>query len=135
MDFKAIEASAGTISLQTIDDLFREWQRNESDVEIVTDILRCLRAALALNARGEVRHHFTNEHGVVFCSLARGIFVQAQDGGEYEVVRGRCSLQVRVFSSAKWNCSRIWFSCAHCCGTGPRFDLSSHWKFQQNMIT
>ena len=97
MDFKAIEEGAGTISLQTIDDLFREWQEEESDecpCENVTKILRCLRAALALNARGEVRHHFARAHGGTFVRLAWGIRVHSQTRNESELVRGRCLLQV-----------------------------------------
>ena len=97
MDFKAIEEGAGTISLQTIDDLFREWQEEESDecpCENVTKILRCLRAALALNARGEVRDHFARAHGETFVRLAWGIRVHSQTADESKLVRGRCFLQV-----------------------------------------
>ena len=101
MDFKAIEESAATISLQTIDDLFREWQRDESDVEGVTKILRCLRAALAFNARGEIRDYFARAHRGTFAHLARRILAKPQTGsGEPELVRGRCLLQVRVLSYA-----------------------------------
>ena len=55
MDLSAVEQSAGDVSLETVDDLFREWRRCEADAERVTRVLRCLRAALALDARGQVR--------------------------------------------------------------------------------
>ena len=93
MDLSAVERSAGDVSLETVDDLFREWRRSEADAETVTRVLRCLRAALALDALGEVRHHFARAHGETFAHLARGVLaLQPQT----ELARGRCLLQARV---------------------------------------
>ena len=99
MDLKAVEENAGTIPLQTIDNLFRMWQRDETDIETVTQILRCLRAALALNARGEVRDHFVEEHGEEFLCLAGGIILwDSPHQFDYDMlpdlVEVRCLLQV-----------------------------------------
>ena len=94
MDLKAVEENADTMPLQTIDNLFRVWQRDESDVETVTNILRCLRAALALNARGEVRGHIAGVHGEALLHLAWGILKTTFDT-ESELARARCLLQVR----------------------------------------
>ena len=96
MDLTAVEENAGTMPLQTIDNLFRVWQRDESDVETVTNILRCLRATLALNARGEVRGHIAGVHGEALLRLASGILSGFTTGTEPELARARCLLQVSV---------------------------------------
>ena len=94
MDLKAVEENADTMPLQTIDNLFRVWQHDESDVETVTNILRCLRAALALNARGEVRGHIAGKHGEALFCFAWGILVGSTSDTEPALARKRCLLQV-----------------------------------------
>lgn len=100
MKLKSIEDSAETISLDTVDDLFKEWQRQEDDAEVVTQILRCLRAALAFNARDEVRHHFARVHAKAFLLHAKEILEQIHPRSEPELVRIRCLLQVLISASA-----------------------------------
>ena len=100
MKLKSIEEGAERISLDTVDDLFKEWQRHEGETEVVTQILRCLRAALAFNARDEVRHHFGRVHAKAFLLHAKQILGQIHPRSEPELVLGRCLLQVLISASA-----------------------------------
>ena len=100
MEFQSIKERAETISLETVDDLFEEWQRHLGDIEVVTQILRCLRAALAFNARDEVRHHFGLVHAKAFLLHAKEILGQIHQTSEPELVRRRCLLQVLISACA-----------------------------------
>ena len=95
-----IEQQFSSTSVETFYEEYKLGEYNvskTSPVEVVTKILRCLRTALAMNARGEVRDHFARVHGGTFARLARGILAQKQSGGsEPELVRRRCLLQVSL---------------------------------------
>ena len=100
MDLKKIEERAKRISLDTVDDLFEEWQRCEGETKVVTQILRCLRAALAFDARNEVRHYFGTVHSKTFLQHAKRIlWTQGPKSGSERVLR-RCLLQVLISASA-----------------------------------
>ena len=99
MELKIIEEDAETISLEAVDDLFDEWQRHEDDTEVVTQILRCIRAALAFNARNEVRDHFGRVHAKAFLLHTKQI-LGVHPRNEAELVRRRCLLQVLISASA-----------------------------------
>ena len=100
MDLKKIEERAKRISLDTVDDLFEEWQRCEGETKVVTQILRCLRAALAFDARNEVRHHFGTVHSKTFLQHAKEILWTQGPKSESELVLRRCLLQVLISATA-----------------------------------
>ena len=100
MDLKKIEERAKRISLDTVDDLFEEWQRCEGETKVVTQILRCLRAALAFDARNEVRPHFGTVHSKTFLQHAKRILWTQGPKSESELVLRRCLLQVLISATA-----------------------------------
>jgi hypothetical protein len=98
-NFKELEAGAETIQLSDVDLCMTEWSKAES-VDIVTQILRCLRAALAYNARGEVRSHLAENHSKAVLDLSEKILTCDIEGDESSLARARCCLQVLVSASA-----------------------------------
>ena len=95
-----IREEAKGMTKAVMDNLFENWHTNGDDVEVVAEIIRCLRSGLALDSQGALRDHFADSHGEealdkieAILEAAVGDFVAEQD-----LVVARCSVQL-IFNS------------------------------------